>query len=164
VPWDAAAPDAEVSDTESRDTAHGADALSVDAGDMDATERADADMQDAVTIATLQRTTFNSCFGEGCHFCMILLPDAGCPWDQRPLNLLGTPSDVVQSLVDVPAIDSPAKVRVKAGDPDQSFIVQKLEGHLGPTEGARMPSGRSPLPQSAIDLLRTWIAQGAQAE
>jgi hypothetical protein len=71
---------------------------------------------------------------------------------------------VVGTLVDVPAISSPEKVRVKAGDPDNSFLVQKLEGHLSPSEGQRMPLLGGPIPQSAIDVLRTWIAQGAHAE
>jgi hypothetical protein len=158
---DGGAPDA--SDGALRD-AHADDAggVGTDALPGD-TSGVDADQLDAVSLSMVQQTVFRGCLGEGCHSCMFLLPDAGCAWDDRPLDLLGPPSDVIRSLVGVPAIDSSSKLRVKVGDPDHSFIVQKLEGHLAPSEGASMPLGRSLLPQSEVDVLRAWIAQGASA-
>jgi hypothetical protein len=50
-------------------------------------------------------------------------------------------------------------IRVIPGDPDNSFIIQKLEGTQ--TLGARMPDGGPYLQQSQIDLIRQWIAAGA---
>ncbi len=41
--------------------------------------------------------------------------------------------------------------------PDESRIIRKLKG----TEGARMPMGRPPLPDSQIQLIKTWIKEGA---
>ncbi len=46
------------------------------------------------------------------------------------------------------------------GNPDQSYLIQKIEGHAA--VGARMPLGAPPLPQSTIDVIRQWIANGAQ--
>jgi hypothetical protein len=64
-------------------------------------------------------------------------------------------------LVGVPSTESPALLRVKPGDPDSSYIVQKLEGAPG-IVGARMPFGGPYLSQSTIDVIRQWISDGAQ--
>ncbi|MET0534004.1 MAG: Ig-like domain-containing protein, partial [Steroidobacter sp.] len=52
-----------------------------------------------------------------------------------------------------------ALLRVKPGDADNSYLVQKIDGRA--TIGGRMPLGRNPLPQASIDLVRSWIAAGA---
>jgi len=49
--------------------------------------------------------------------------------------------------------------RVNPGDPDNSYLIQKLEGTAA--VGGRMPLNRTPLPQSAIDTIRQWIIDGA---
>jgi len=64
-------------------------------------------------------------------------------------------------LVGVPSTESPGVLRVKAGDPDSSYIVQKLEGAPG-IVGARMPFQGPYLAQSTIDVVRQWITNGAQ--
>jgi hypothetical protein len=63
-------------------------------------------------------------------------------------------------LVNVASAQVPALLRVKPGDPDNSYLVQKIDGRA--TVGGRMPLGRAPLPQASIDLVRSWIAAGAQ--
>jgi len=50
--------------------------------------------------------------------------------------------------------------RVKPGDPDHSYVIQKLEGHAA--VGARMPFGGPYLDQATIDVIRQWITDGAQ--
>jgi hypothetical protein len=62
-------------------------------------------------------------------------------------------------LVGVPAGQRPTLQRVAPGDPNNSYIVQKLEGTAG--IGERMPAGLPALPQSDIDVIRQWIAAGA---
>jgi Planctomycete cytochrome C len=47
---------------------------------------------------------------------------------------------------------------IVAGKPDESTLVQRIEGTLG----ARMPKNREPLPPADIAKVRLWIAQGAQ--
>jgi hypothetical protein len=49
---------------------------------------------------------------------------------------------------------------VEAGDPDNSYLIQKLEGTA--SEGAQMPFGGPPLDQAVIDDIRQWIADGAE--
>ena len=64
-------------------------------------------------------------------------------------------------LVGVPSVEQPNVLRVKSGDPDNSYMVQKIEG-AATISGARMPFGGPYLPQSTIDVIRTWVTNGAQ--
>jgi hypothetical protein len=64
-------------------------------------------------------------------------------------------------LVGVPSAEQPSLLRVKAGDPDNSYMVHKIEGLSG-ISGGRMPLGETPLPQATIDAIRQWITNGAQ--
>ena len=63
-------------------------------------------------------------------------------------------------LVGVPSAERPDLLRVNPGNPDASYIVQKIEGASG-IVGARMPFGETPLPQATIDAIRQWITNGA---
>jgi hypothetical protein len=62
-------------------------------------------------------------------------------------------------LVNVQANEVPSLLRVNPGNPDQSYLVQKIQGNAA--VGGRMPLGQAPLPQDRIDLVRRWIAAGA---
>jgi hypothetical protein len=62
-------------------------------------------------------------------------------------------------LVGVPSTESGSVLRVKAGDPDNSYIIQKLEGHAA--VGAQMPLGGPYLPTATIAIIRQWITDGA---
>ena len=78
-----------------------------------------------------------------------------------------TPEQLRANLVDKKADAHASLVLVKPGDPDNSFLLRKLEGNLAglpcePTCGVRMPQGSLPLEAKDIDLVRRWIANGAQ--
>jgi len=62
-------------------------------------------------------------------------------------------------LVNVASSEVPGLLRVNPGNPDQSYIVQKISGTAA--VGGRMPLGQAALPQDRIDLIRQWIAAGA---
>jgi methionine-rich copper-binding protein CopC len=49
---------------------------------------------------------------------------------------------------------------VKAGDPNNSYIIIKLTNGAG-IVGSQMPLGENPLPQATIDVIRQWITNGA---
>ncbi len=51
-------------------------------------------------------------------------------------------------------------LRVDPGNPDNSFLVVKLEGPPPPM-GSRMPFGQPPLSASEIQVIRDWITAGA---
>src|SRR3982074_18966 len=63
-------------------------------------------------------------------------------------------------LVGVPSNEQPSLLRVKAGDPDNSYMVRKIEGLPGIT-GGQMPLGLAPLPQATINAIRQWVTNGA---
>jgi len=63
-------------------------------------------------------------------------------------------------LVGVPSGEQPGVLRVKASDPDNSYLVQKIQGNATIT-GERMPAGLPALPQATIDAIRQWIVNGA---
>ena len=62
-------------------------------------------------------------------------------------------------LVDVASMEVPSLLRVEPGDPDNSYLIQKLEGTAD--VGEQMPFGGTPLPQASIDVIRQWIIEGA---
>lgn len=62
-------------------------------------------------------------------------------------------------LVGVASNEAPSVQRVQPGDPDRSYLVQKLEGSAA--VGARMPLGGPYLDQATIDVIRQWITDGA---
>lgn len=67
------------------------------------------------------------------------------------------------SVVDVPAQEAPALLRVKPFFPDSSYLVYKLLGTQGSVGGGggRMPLGGTPLTDAEIDIVRAWITAGA---
>jgi hypothetical protein len=62
-------------------------------------------------------------------------------------------------LVNVASSEVPSLLRVDPGDPENSYLVQKIEGRAA--VGGRMPLGGPQLPQESIDLVKRWIATGA---
>jgi Big-like domain-containing protein len=63
-------------------------------------------------------------------------------------------------LVGVPSAEVPSVLRVKAGDPSSSYLIQKLQNSNG-IVGAQMPFGGPYLSQSTIDVIAQWITNGA---
>ena len=64
-------------------------------------------------------------------------------------------------IVNVASARKPGATRVVPGDPDNSYLVHKIEGRTG-IVGARMPiSGPPFLTDGQILILRRWIALGA---
>jgi Bacterial Ig-like domain len=64
------------------------------------------------------------------------------------------------SIVGVPSTEVPTVDRIKPGDPDNSYLVQKIEGAPG-IVGVQMPYHEKPLAQSTIDAIRQWVTDGA---
>jgi hypothetical protein len=62
-------------------------------------------------------------------------------------------------LVGVSSTQNPALLRIDPGNPDDSYLIDKLEGTQ--TTGGRMPLGGTAIPQADIDVIRQWISDGA---
>ena len=101
----------------------------------------------------IQESVFSaSCAFSGCH--------SGPSGDTLPSGMDLTDADAsFASLVGVSSLQMPEVLRVMAGDPDNSYLIQKLEGTAA--KGERMPFGGSPLDQAVINNIRRWIADGA---
>lgn len=105
--------------------------------------------QFAANFSEIQTNIFTpTCAVAGCH------TGAGAP---QGLRLDEANSFAL--LVAVASSEAPAIQRVAPGDPDNSYLIQKLEGTA--SSGAQMPFGRTPLAQSTIDIVRQWITDGA---
>lgn len=63
------------------------------------------------------------------------------------------------ALVGVASSEAGPRLRVSPGKPDESYLVDKLEGHA--SAGARMPLGGPYLDATTIGLIRQWITDGA---
>ncbi len=79
---------------------------------------------------------------------------------QAPLGLRLDEGASYAMLVSVPSVEMPGVLRVAPGDPDQSYLVQKIEGSAA--VGGQMPLGGPPLDAAQITLIRQWIAAGAE--
>ena len=77
-----------------------------------------------------------------------------------PGNFTG--ANAYAALVSRASVEKPALLRVAPGEPDNSYMVHKLEG--GPNiVGERMPRGGGPfLTGGQMLVIRRWIAEGAQ--
>lgn len=62
-------------------------------------------------------------------------------------------------LVGIASSQNAGILRVAASDPNNSYLIQKLEGTAA--TGQQMPLGAAALPQSEIDTIRQWITDGA---
>jgi hypothetical protein len=72
-------------------------------------------------------------------------------------------ADSYNLLVGVPSTEVPSLDRVKPGDPTDSYIIQKLQGHAA--VGAQMPDGcpttQPCLSATTIGFIQQWITNGA---
>lgn len=103
------------------------------------------------TLASIQANVFSiDCAVSGCH---------GGAAAQQGMRL--DPGFSAGNLICVHVPRDPSQIRVLPGDPDNSLIIRKLEGGPSLTLGDRMPQGGPYLPQSTIDVIRQWIANGA---
>ena len=105
------------------------------------------------TLLSLQTSVFGPrCSNSGCH-------DGSTPGALPGAMNFTSASATFSSVVGVASIEAPALQRVKAGDPANSYLVQKIEGTAA--VGQRMPLGSLALDQPTIDAIRLWISAGA---
>lgn len=104
-----------------------------------------------VTLSSLQTQIFTpTC--SGCHSVGGIAAGTGL--------FLDSATNSFNNLVGVDSSLAANEVRVIASDPNNSYLVKKLEGAAGIT-GQRMPLGGTQLSTELIGLVRTWIGEGA---
>lgn len=74
-------------------------------------------------------------------------------------QLLLTPGNSYNQIVNVASVETPSLDRVEPGDPANSYLYRKIIGS-GIT-GDRMPQGLPPLSEAQVALVRDWIRRGA---
>lgn len=99
------------------------------------------------TLSNIQSSVFTpTC--SGCHGGAT--PSAG-------LNL--SAGQTFSNTVNVNSVEVGSLLRIAPNDPDNSYLVQKVEGSAA--VGARMPLGGAPLDSALIQTIRQWISEGA---
>lgn len=119
---------------------------SMDANDSESEEPPPEDElpTDVSYAEDIQPIFDNSCGGAGCHI------------DREESGVeLTTYEDVINS-----EGQQYGELIVDPGNPEGSPIVDKITAN--PDEGVRMPNNSDPLPEEEIDLIRGWIAEGAE--
>lgn len=119
-------------------------------GDFTATFTVEA-ATSAPTLSELQADIFTpSCAKSGCH--------AG-PAPAQGMNL--SDGQTFANTVGVPSTEVASLDRVEPGNPDDSYLVRKVEGTA--SVGGRMPLDGPPfLTNAQMQSIRDWIAAGAQ--
>ena len=114
----------------------------------------------SVTFASIEREIFNTTDSAGRAGCINCHTNAGGRTPAAGMNLsIGAAYD---NLVNRPSTGKPGAIRVIPGDPDGSYLVQKIEGAPG-IVGQRMPRTGGPyLTPGQIMVIRRWIQEGAK--
>lgn len=102
----------------------------------------------APTFASIQQNVFTP-ICTTCH--------AGA---SAPVGLRLDEASSYAAIVNAASAEVPALRRIRPGDPDASYLIQKIEGRAA--VGGRMPLGQPALPQATIDVIRQWVSNGAQ--
>ena len=110
------------------------------------------------TFSSIQTNIFNMSDSSGRLACIGCHTDVG----RNPAGgLVLLEGRSYQQLVSRASTGKPSATRVIPNDPDNSYLVQKLEGAAG-IIGDRMPRGNGPfLTEGQMIVIRKWISDGA---
>ncbi|MDX1481030.1 MAG: CHRD domain-containing protein [Woeseiaceae bacterium] len=101
------------------------------------------------TFSEIQETIFTpTCATSGCH-----------SGSNPPDGLDLTAGAAYANIVNVASVQMPSLLRIAPGNPDDSYLVRKVQG-TG-IVASRMPLGQPPLSQAQINLIRAWVEDGA---
>lgn len=110
------------------------------------------------TFASIQRDIFSATDSSGRTSCVTCHTDQG----RTPAaGLLLLEGRAYGALVGVASTRKPGAMRVTAGNPDASFLLDKLTGGAG-IVGTRMPLNGPYLSDGQIRIIRRWIELGAK--
>lgn len=118
----------------------------------------------APTFTSIQQNIFTATDSSGRAACTSCHTTAG--GRVPPVGMdLGSANAHAQ-LVNVASRNKPSAIRVIPGDPENSYLIHKLEGRISPESqrifGERMPRGTGPfLTDGQIRVIKRWIELGA---
>lgn len=102
------------------------------------------------TLASIQTQIFTPSCGPGCHEIGGIAPMALDTEEASFMNLVGSVS-----------VELPPLLRVRPGEPEESYLVWKVDGR-DEIVGGQMPLFGTPLTQEEVDAIVGWIANGAK--
>jgi len=109
------------------------------------------------TFASVQTNVFEKTDSAGRPACVNCHTNTG----RTPSGGMNLNHDVAyDQLVNVASTRKPGAIRVIPGDPDNSYIIHKIEG-ASDIAGVRMPQRGPYLTDGQILIIRRWIAIGA---
>jgi hypothetical protein len=109
------------------------------------------------TLASIQKEIFETTDLAGRNSCVSCHTNVG-RFPPMGLNLAG---DSYAALVNVPSRERPALMLVEPGDPENSYLIHKIEGRSG-IVGTKMPFNGPPfLTPGQILVVKRWIELGA---
>jgi hypothetical protein len=108
------------------------------------------------TFSAIQRDIFNAPDSAGRLACTGCHNSVGVRING--MNLTG--AGAYAAIVNARSVGKPGAIRVVPGDPDASYLVQKIEGAPG-IVGVRMPQTPPYLTPGQIAVIRRWIELGA---
>ena len=110
------------------------------------------------TFASIQHDIFETTDSAGRQACTVCHTST----ERNPAGGMNVNHDVAyDQLVNAPVRGRVGAIRVIPGDPDNSYLIQKLEGRAD-IVGRRMPFNGPPfLTDGQILIIRRWIAIGA---
>lgn len=106
--------------------------------------------------ADIQPIFTNNCAFSGCHGTNNPQPIGG------PQILAA--GQAYANIVNVAAFELGSMDRIEPGQPDNSYLIHKIQGtqvSVGGS-GSRMPLSGTPLSAEVIELIRRWVAEGAK--
>ena len=111
------------------------------------------------TFSSIQRDIFESTDDAGRAACVTCHRPGGIGFFAVGLDL--TSGGAYNALVGVPSRQRPDVARVAPGDPDDSYLIHKLEKRAG-IVGLQMPLNGPPyLTDGQIRIIKRWIETGA---
>jgi len=116
------------------------------------------------TFRSIQQNIFTATDSTGRAACTSCHTTAG--GRVPPVGMDLGSSAAYSQLVNVPSRNKPGAIRVIPGDPENSYLVHKLEGRTSPESqkivGDRMPRGTGPfLTEGQMRVIKRWIELGA---
>ena len=109
------------------------------------------------TFTSIQQEIFTTTDSAGRSACIVCHSNVG----RAPAaGLVLLPGVAYNNVVNVPSRNKAGATLIIPGDPENSYLVQKLEGNSGIT-GVRMPLGGPYLTDGQLLVLKTWIQRGA---
>lgn len=113
------------------------------------------------TFSSIQREVFETRDARGRSACVTCHVPGGLAASSR---MFLTSTVAYDNLVNARSVGRPETIRVIPGDPDNSYLMHKLEGRPG-IFGNRMPDDGPPyLTDGQILIIRRWIQLGARRD